>query len=75
MNDLLKNVLLWVVIAVILMAVFNNLGGQAPAGTQLSYSDFISEVRSGSVRSATIAGREIRGQRTDSSVFLSLIHI
>ena len=69
MNDLLKNVLLWVVIAVILMAVFNNLGGQAPAGTQLSYSDFISEVRSGSVRSATIAGREIRGQRTDSSVF------
>ena len=51
------------------MAVFNNLGGQAPAGAQLSYSDFISEVRSGSVRTATIAGREIRGQRSDDSVF------
>ncbi len=69
MNDLIKNVLLWVIIAVILMFVFNNIGTQGPTPNQLSYSEFISQVRSGSVKSATISGREIRGERSDGAVF------
>ena len=70
MNDLFKNVLLWVVIAVILVAVFNNLGSQAQSGSQISYSEFISDVKSGEVRTAYISGREITGVTN-----LSLIHI
>lgn len=61
MNDLFKNVLLWVVIAVILVAVFNNLGSQSTSGSQITYSEFISDVKSGEVRSAYISGREITG--------------
>ena len=62
LNDLLKNVLLWVVIAVILMAVFNNLGGQRTFGENIKYSDFINGVKSGQVESADINGREISGK-------------
>ena len=64
LNDLLKNVLLWVVIAVILVAVFNNLGGQAQVGTPISYSEFINEVKSGQIQTANIAGREITGRNS-----------
>jgi cell division protease FtsH len=67
LNDLLKNVLLWVVIAVILVAVFNNLGGQAQMGTQISYSEFINDVKTGQVETATISGREITGRMRGSS--------
>ncbi|OED34449.1 ATP-dependent metalloprotease [Chromatiales bacterium (ex Bugula neritina AB1)] len=67
MNDLLKNVLLWVVIAVILVAVFNNLGGPTQVGAQMSYSDFINHVKSGQVESATISGREIQGRLNASN--------
>jgi len=67
LNDLLKNVLLWVVIAVILVAVFNNLGGQAQMGSQISYSEFINDVKTGQVETATISGREITGRLRGSS--------
>ncbi len=61
MNDLLKNVLLWVVIAVILMSVFDNLSSPGTSANSLSYSDFLSQVKSGQVENALIDGREIRG--------------
>ncbi len=60
MNDMAKNIVLWVVIAVVLISVFNNFGPpQAPART-ISYSDFIEEVRSGVIREVEIKGRHIR---------------
>lgn len=68
MNDLIKNVLLWVVIAVILMTVFNNLGTQRQVGTSLTYSEFMSQVSSGGVETAIFNGPEIRGRmRTGES--------
>ncbi len=69
MNDLVKNVMLWVVIAVILMVVFNNIGGQTSANNSVPYSDFISDVKSGGVESATISGRDIRFQETNGTIF------
>ncbi len=60
MNDMAKNIVLWVVIAVVLISVFNNFGPpQAPART-LSYSEFIEEVRAGVIREVEIKGRNIR---------------
>lgn len=60
MNDMAKNIVLWVVIAVVLISVFNNFGPpQAPARA-LSYSEFIDEVRSGVIREVEIRGRNIR---------------
>lgn len=69
MNDLIKNVLLWVVIAVILMTVFNNLGTQRQVGATLTYSEFMSQVSAGGVETAVLNGPEIRGQMRTGEAF------
>lgn len=61
MSDLLKNVLLWVVIAVILMTVFNNLGSQRTTTDTIPYSAFLRSVENGQVDSVTFDGVEITG--------------
>ncbi|MEM9604564.1 MAG: ATP-dependent zinc metalloprotease FtsH [Pseudomonadota bacterium] len=69
MNDLMKNVLLWVVIAVILMSVFNNLGGQRYNESEISYSAFMANVKSGQIQSVNIDGREIVGKFETGAAF------
>ncbi|MFB1486548.1 MULTISPECIES: ATP-dependent zinc metalloprotease FtsH [unclassified Thiocapsa] len=56
-----KNILLWVVIAVVLMSVFNNFTTAPTTPRTLSYSDFIEQVRQGEVKEVTIQGRTIEG--------------
>ncbi|MDO6460809.1 ATP-dependent zinc metalloprotease FtsH [Granulosicoccaceae sp. 1_MG-2023] len=69
MNDLIKNVLLWVVIAVILMTVFNSLGTTRQIGSTLSYSDFMSQVYAGGVERVVMDGREISGRLKTGQAF------
>ena len=69
LSDLLKNVLLWVVIAVILMTVFNNLGGQRTATNTIAYSDFLQSVNSGQVDNVRFNGVEITGIRDGGQPF------
>ena len=45
MNNLSKNIAIWLIIAVVLMTVFNQFGAQRTAQTQVPYSQFIDEVR------------------------------
>ena len=61
MNDIAKNIILWVVIAVILMSVFNNFGAKRPASQPLEYSQFIADVKQGRVKRVDIEGRSISG--------------
>ncbi len=61
MNDVAKNIILWVVIAIILMSVFNNFGPRQAATQPLEYSQFIEDVRQGRVKRVTIEGRNIEG--------------
>ena len=73
MNDLFKNVLLWVVIAVVLMSVFNNFGSR---GTQkneaLSYSQFIDAVKSGQVQNVILDDENgIKGELQGGEKFTS----
>ena len=74
MNDLAKNLLLWVVVAVVLMAVFNAFG-PAKTGTEtLSYDQFIAQVKADRVDSVNIAADRttITGKRGDNSVFTTI---
>ena len=64
-----KNLILWVIIAIVLMSVFNNFTGQKPRPNMLAYSDFIDQVNSGSIQSVTINGREIDGALTSGAAF------
>lgn len=68
MNDMTKNLLLWLVIAAVLVTVMNNFSSQSETG-KLNYSSFIEEVKSGRVQQVTVDGFVISGMRTDGSVF------
>jgi cell division protease FtsH len=61
---MMKNIILWVVIALVLMSVFNNFGSQAERGdaTPLSYSQFIEAVKAGQVQQVTIDEHIVKGK-------------
>ena len=46
MNDLAKNLLLWVIIAVVLMAVFNSFSPRTPSAQAMAYDEFVQQVQS-----------------------------
>jgi cell division protease FtsH len=63
-----KNLLLWVIIAAVLMSVFNNFS-PARNAEELGYSDFIREVQADRVTKVVIDGLTIEAQRLDGSRF------
>ena len=67
-----KNLLLWMVIAAVLLTVFNNIN-QETTSASVTYSDFVKEVRAGQVRSVTIAGISVAGRRMDNTQFVTTI--
>ncbi|MGE0114116.1 MAG: ATP-dependent zinc metalloprotease FtsH [Steroidobacteraceae bacterium] len=71
MNDLAKNVILWVVIAVILAAVFSNFSGRTGAPQEIAYSTFLEQVKNGAVSQVTFQGDMISGTRSNGEKFLS----
>ncbi len=58
---MVKNIILWVVIAIVLISVFNNFSPPQIASRQLSYSEFIESVKNGDVKEVVIDGRAIHG--------------
>ncbi|MBT8151382.1 MAG: ATP-dependent zinc metalloprotease FtsH, partial [Gammaproteobacteria bacterium] len=65
---MVKNLLLWVIIAVILLTVFQNVN--SPEQTQnLPYSQFLSEVQSDQVSRVETEGPIIIGERVDGTRF------
>ncbi len=69
MNNLTKNLLLWLVIAIVLMSVFNNFGNRQQANRPLEYSTFIQKVRQNEVERVTIQGREVTGKLKSNESF------
>ena len=61
MNDMVKNLLLWLIIAAVLMSVFSNFGQRADAKNKYSYSEFLQMVESGSIKEVVIDGQNIVG--------------
>ncbi|HKK14896.1 MAG TPA: ATP-dependent zinc metalloprotease FtsH [Gammaproteobacteria bacterium] len=64
-----KNLILWVIIAIVLMSVFNNFGPPAPRSEAVTYSKFISDVRNGQVQSVVIDGRTVHGELGNGDKF------
>lgn len=64
-----KNLLLWLVIAVVLMSVFNNFSQRQPAQKPIDYSQFVRHVSNGDVERVIIEGRSIRGKFRDGNDF------
>ena len=70
MNDMAKNIVLWVIIAVVLMTVFNSFTAPKTGAPQISYTKFLEEVDRKNVSGVTIFkdGR-IEGTMTSGSRF------
>jgi len=68
LNDMVKNLLLWLVIAAVLLSVFNNFNMQSPT-QQVGYSDFIQEIQRDQVKKVVVDGLTISGERYDGSHF------
>ena len=73
MNDMLKNMLVWIVIAVVIMSVFNNFLPQKENSTNLSYSEFINQVKDNQIESVLIEadGKTISGTYKNGTTFLT----
>jgi len=69
MSDMAKNIVLWIIIAVVLMSVFNNFSTQKSAANSVAYSEFLQMVREGNVSSVVISGREIEGNLSSGQRF------
>ena len=66
-----RNLALWVIIALLLFALFNLFQGSSPRGpqTSLAFSEFLTHVESGDVREVTIKGNSITGRLRDGRRF------
>ena len=71
MNSLLKNIVIWLVIALVLMSVFNQFSARHATQGQLEYSQFIGEVKQGQVAKVTIEGHLLKGVKTDGKHFVT----
>ena len=74
MNNIGKNIAIWIIIGVVLMTVFNQLNKKQDTQDLVVYSQFISDVESGKVQKLTIEGNPQRGQwlkgkRAEGSTF------
>ncbi len=72
MNETAKNVLLWVIIAVVLFTVFQSFSPHGAASSEMPYSGFVQSVNNGNVASATISADQpatISGKLKDGSPF------
>ncbi len=69
MNDVVKNLVLWVVIAVVLLSVFHSFGERTGSAQTLIYSDFLTQVKQGQVREVTIEGQNISGKMISGTPF------
>jgi cell division protease FtsH len=69
LNDLTKNILLWVVIVMVMVVVFSRYVPTGAEPTKVSYSTVLDDVRSGRVESVILQGDEIIGTRKDKSKF------
>ncbi|MEJ8574090.1 ATP-dependent zinc metalloprotease FtsH [Microbaculum marinum] len=71
MNANFRNFALWVIIGLLLIALFNLFQSPAQRGApnEMSYSQLLAEVDEGKVRAVTISGPQVTGTLTDGRTF------
>lgn len=70
---MLKNMFLWLIIAVVLVTIFSNFGPKEPEVTQYTYSEFLQSVKSGDINSVTIQNDIITGKAKDGKAFTTYL--
>lgn len=76
MRNTVKNLLVWLVLALVLMAAFNAITEKKESKKQIEYSQFIQQVNKGEIASVNIEGSvvngfQLKGLRNDKSSFIT----
>ena len=71
MNDLAKNIILWIVIAIVLLTVFQSFGTGGRQSAPVEYSTFLDWVHAGQVERVVFEGDTIRGERATGETFVT----
>ena len=69
MNNIFKNIAIWLAIAMVLLAIFNVSGVKNGADSQVVYSQFIQQVKNGQIDKVQIDGRVLHGTTHDGKKF------
>ena len=71
MNNLGRNIALWVVVALFLVVLFNVFQPSSSSNnaTEVAYSSFLDDVNSGQVQNVTISGHDVTGSTKDGKSF------
>ncbi len=72
---MVKNLILWLVIAVVLMTVFQSFSSSESNSRKVDYSTFMSDVIQDQVRETQINGREINVNKKDNSWYKTFIPV
>jgi cell division protease FtsH len=72
-NDMVKNLLTWAIIAVVLLSIFNHYASVGSAPDPLTYSEFLDDVRNGTVSQvhieSSLNGNKITGRNVNGKDF------
>lgn len=71
MNNMFKNLAVWLVIGLVLMTVFNQFNSRQVAQASMEYSQFIDEVKQGRITKVVMEGRTLKGTTTEGKKVLS----
>ncbi len=71
MNNMLKNLVIWLVIGLVLMTVFNQFNTRQTARSPMEYSQFLDEVKAGRIAKVTIEGRQLKATTNEGKSVVS----
>jgi len=69
LNQFYKNLSLWLVISLMMILLFNLFNKPKPAQDRLNYSEFVTAVDAGKVKSVVIQGNDVIGKYMDGKEF------
>ncbi len=75
MSDMAKNLILWLVIAVVLMSVFQSFGPGDNAGRQVDYTSFVREIGNDQIQEVKFDDRELSVTRRDGSNYVTYMPV
>ena len=73
MSDMAKNLILWLVIAVVLMSLFQSFGPGDSNSRKVDYSTFITELAQDQVREVHISNRDLNVSKKDGSKYTTYL--
>jgi len=72
-NDAVKTILLWMIIGVILISVFNNFGPKRETEEHITYTSLLNNIKEGNVRAITISDQNVTGTFQNNKVFATYL--